>query len=184
MVHMQAPPFRKAVTTDPYFKRLSGSMKQHFWKIFKNIPYSQEFRELIERMLAKFPSERNSIDLIRLSSFLKQETMSTEQFLADIRERYKKVEEHRQLNLGQPNHESKSLYYSEVEADEDFLIRDNEEFQETREKYIQEIEDISKMLKHQRNMKKIKKECMKNMIAGPCLMETGLKVQKQSHSYT
>lgn len=92
---MQAPPFRKAVTTDPYFKRLSGSVKQHFWKIFKNIPYSQEFRELMEKMLAKFPSERNSIDLIRVSSFLQQDTMSSEQFLADIRERYKKVEEHR-----------------------------------------------------------------------------------------
>lgn len=39
------------------------------------------------------------------------------------------------------------------------------------------------MLKHQRNMKKIKKECMKNMIAGPCLVEAGLKVHKQSHSY-
>jgi hypothetical protein len=27
------------------------------------------------------------------------------------------------------------------------------------------------MLKHQRNMKKIKKECMKNMVAGPGLID-------------
>jgi len=27
MVHMQSPPFRKAVQTDPYFKRLSSAMK-------------------------------------------------------------------------------------------------------------------------------------------------------------
>ena len=49
--------------------------------------------------------------------------------------------------MGQFNHEN-SLYYSEVEADDEFLIKDNEEFQETREKYIAQIEDLSKMLKH------------------------------------
>lgn len=27
------------------------------------------------------------------------------------------------------------------------------------------------MLKHQRNMKKIKKECLKNMVAGPSLID-------------
>lgn len=41
MVHMQSPPFRKSVNTDPYFKRLSSNMKQNFWKIFKNISYNQ-----------------------------------------------------------------------------------------------------------------------------------------------
>lgn len=51
------------------------------------------------------------------------------------------------------------------------MIKDNAEFHEAREAYISQIEDISKMLRHQRNMKKIKKECMKNMIAGPCLIE-------------
>lgn len=40
MIHMQSPPFRKAVNTDPYFKRLSSGQKQNFWKIFKNISYS------------------------------------------------------------------------------------------------------------------------------------------------
>ena len=85
---------------------------------------------------------------------------------------------------GQFNHENHSMYYSEVEADDDFIIKDNAEFQEVREKNIAAIEDISKMLKHQRNMKKIKKECMKNMIAGPSLIEQqSLKIHKQSNSY-
>ena len=88
------------------------------------------------------------------------------------------------MDLGQFNHESNSLYYSEVEADDDFLVRDNAEFQEAREKYIQQIEDISVMLKHQRNMKKIKKECLKNMVAGPSLVDpNSLKIGKQSSSY-
>lgn len=39
------------------------------------------------------------------------------------------------------------------------------------------------MLKHQRNLKKIKKECFKNMIAGPSYFDTqNLKVSKQSYS--
>ena len=37
MIHMQSPPFRKAVVTDPYYKRLASSMKAQFWKIFKNV---------------------------------------------------------------------------------------------------------------------------------------------------
>jgi hypothetical protein len=41
------------------------------------------------------------------------------------------------------------------------------------------------MLKHQRNMKKIKKECMKNMVAGPSLIEQStLQVTKQYSSYS
>ena len=36
MLYMKAPAFKRAVATDPYFKRLSSSAKQNFWKIFKN----------------------------------------------------------------------------------------------------------------------------------------------------
>ena len=50
--------------------------------------------------------------------------------------------------MGYSTHENHSLYYSEVEADDDFIIKDNAEFQEVREKHIAAIEDISKMLKH------------------------------------
>lgn len=74
------------------------------------------------------------------------------------------------MDLGQFNHEQNSHYYSEGEEDE-FMIKDNQEFEETRKSYILQIEDIRKMLKHQRNMKKIKKECMKNMVAGPSLID-------------
>lgn len=38
------------------------------------------------------------------------------------------------------------------------------------------------MLKHQRNMKKIKKECLKNMVAGPSLIDLG--ACKQSSTYS
>ena len=79
------------------------------------------------------------------------------------------------------------MYYSEGEEDE-FLIKDNKEFEETRLSLISKIEEISKMVKHQRNMKKIKKECMKNMIAGPSLIDHvqpgPLFAHKQSSNYS
>jgi serine/threonine protein kinase len=56
MIHMHSPPFRKAVNTDPYFKRLCSAMKQNFWKIFKNISFNQQFKELIEKCLTKYPN--------------------------------------------------------------------------------------------------------------------------------
>ena len=62
MVHMQSPPFRKAVQTDPYFKRLSSAMKQNFWKIFKNTSFNPQFKELMEKMLAKYPSSRLDVE--------------------------------------------------------------------------------------------------------------------------
>jgi hypothetical protein len=55
--------------------------------------------------------------------------------------------------------------------DEDMIKREGIEFQDARIGYIPKIEDLSRMLKHQRNMQKIKKECMKNMIASPTLLE-------------
>lgn len=86
-------------------------------------------------------------------------------------QRYSIVEKAKQMDMGQFNHENNSVYYSEGENEDEFLIKDNKEFEETRKKYIASIEDISKMLKHQRNMKKIKKECLKNMVAGPSLID-------------
>jgi hypothetical protein len=50
------------------------------------------------------------------------------------------------MDLGQFNHET-NLYYSEGDEDE-VLIKDNQEFEETRKLYLSQIEDISKMIKH------------------------------------
>lgn len=57
-------------------------------------------------------------------------------------------------------------------------MKEKQDYHETREKYVHLIEDISKMLRHQRNMKKIKKECLKNMVAGPSLTSESLLIQK------
>lgn len=90
---MKSPPFRKAVKTDPYFKRLSSTNRKNFWKIFANIDHSLEFKDLMEKTLAKFPSQRFSIDQIRGSKFFDDYTFSKEDFLEEIRKRHDIVEQ-------------------------------------------------------------------------------------------
>ena len=67
MIQMQSPPFRKAVQTDPYFKRLSSNQKQSFWKIFKDIPHSDEFKDLMNKVVNKFPSQRYNLDFVEIN---------------------------------------------------------------------------------------------------------------------
>lgn len=100
--------------------------------------------------------------------------MTAEEFLAEISERnqFVKAEREKALSDGYSNHErQKSLYYSEGDsADEESLKKDDELFQAAREGYKQKVENLSKMLRHQRNMKRIRKDCFKNMIAEPLAM--------------
>ena len=179
---MQSPPFRKAIQTDPYFKRLSSSKKQNFWKIFKGIPHSDEFKELMEKVLTKYPNQRYGLDQIRGSKFfdvaddndpgIHGQGYSPESFLEEIKHRFDTVESAKENDFSnKTNHEQNSCYYSETEVDEDLQNKENLEFQEARIGYISKIEDLSRILKHQHNLQKIKKECMKNMIAGPSLIE-------------
>ena len=70
MIRMQSPPFRKAIKQDPYFKRLCGPAKQKFWQIFKNVASPSTFRELMERILTKMPSQRYSLDQISESKYM------------------------------------------------------------------------------------------------------------------
>lgn len=163
MIQMQSPPFRKAIQTDPYFKRLSSVKKQNFWKIFKGIPHSDEFKELMERILTKYPGQRYGLDQIRGSKFFDVaddneqgthgQVYSPESFLEEIKHRFDIVESVKENDLSnKTNPEQNSCYYSETEIDEDLLNKENLEFQEARIGYISKIEDLSRMLKHQRNL--------------------------------
>ena len=96
---------------------------------------------------------------------------TSENFLEEIKQRFDIVDG---IKENDPNNQSNpeyNSYYSETEMDEEMIKKENQEFQEARQGYVSKIEDISNMLKHQRNMQKIKKECMKNMIASPTLLE-------------
>ena len=78
---------------------------------------------------------------------------SPESFIEEIKKRFDIVESVKQHDLSnKTNHEQNSCYYSETEIDEDLQNKDNLEFQEARIGYISKIEDLSRMLKHQRNL--------------------------------
>ena len=101
-------------------------------------------------MMAKFPSQRFTLNQIRGSSYFQAgEIASRQKFLEEVMERYKSVENFKQMDMGKHNHESHSVYYSEIEeAEDEFLMQDNQLFQACRKGYIGQIEEISKLLKH------------------------------------
>ena len=137
---MRSPPFRRAVASDPYFNRLSATVKHNYWKIFKSIPHTQSFKELIEKTVTKYPHQRYSIDQIRGSNFLDgegEQIYTIEKFLEEIKQRHEIVEKEVEESGGKKhNHESTGMYNSETEADDEYMIKDNEEFQDLRLKYL------------------------------------------------
>ena len=55
LIVMRSPPFRKAHSKDPYFKRLCATDRKHFWNIFKGIHTSTEFKDLFEKLTKRDP---------------------------------------------------------------------------------------------------------------------------------
>jgi serine/threonine protein kinase len=72
---IKSPPFKKAnPNSDPYFKRLAKPDKSYFWKIFKNIQTTSEFKGIIsdlkvdifEKMTCPDHVDRFSIEEIKM----------------------------------------------------------------------------------------------------------------------
>ena len=51
----KCPPFRSAQIKDPYFRRLSSSDKNAFWKIFKGFDIDDSVKDLFEKMTERDP---------------------------------------------------------------------------------------------------------------------------------
>lgn len=64
VMSLKFSPFRRAVLQDPYFKRLAGSEKHKFWKIYNNQKTSGSFKDLFEKISSFAPSSRLSTDQI------------------------------------------------------------------------------------------------------------------------
>lgn len=52
----KCPPFRAAHMKDPYYRRLSSSDKNAFWKIFKGMDIEDSLKDLFEKMTERCPS--------------------------------------------------------------------------------------------------------------------------------
>lgn len=92
----QNPPFSRAVMSDPYYSQLANG-NQRFWDIHsRNKPtdfYSNEFRSLIQNMLALDPAQRLSISEIRAHPWFNQPCSSSEEIYLELSGRRQRINE-------------------------------------------------------------------------------------------
>lgn len=90
---MRCPPFRKAHSKDPYFKRLCAADRKPFWNIFKGIVSSSDFKDLFERLTRRNPDERISLKhILNHQWLLSTDKMEGPELREEIRKRYEVVE--------------------------------------------------------------------------------------------
>ena len=100
--------------------------------------------------------------------------MESTELRQEIRKRYEVVEKTLCMDFGQLNHhKEKESFPNETEME--MVMKDNEEFEQLRIANIEEIISINKKIKYKKNIKKIKKEAIKNMIDGPAIAMYNLK---------
>lgn len=66
------PPFTEATLTEFYYKLIKGLKWETFWKYHlkgKPVPFSEEFKTLMQSMLHYEPTERLTIDQIKAHSW-------------------------------------------------------------------------------------------------------------------
>eukprot|EP01015_Nassula_variabilis_P027431 TRINITY_DN5618_c0_g1_i3.p1 TRINITY_DN5618_c0_g1~~TRINITY_DN5618_c0_g1_i3.p1 ORF type:complete len:276 (-),score=60.80 TRINITY_DN5618_c0_g1_i3:213-1040(-) len=92
------PPFSRAKPDDPYYKLIVNNRHDTFWAAHaRNKPnaahfFSNEFKNLIDAMLAYNPSQRPSIAEIKSHAWLNGPIPTHSEILQIFTERYKKVE--------------------------------------------------------------------------------------------
>lgn len=94
--------------------------------------------------------------------------MEVNELREEIRKRYEVVEKTTVMDFDQLNGHKEKLFHNS-EAEMELMMKDNEEFEQLRMQHIDDVIGLNKKIKHKNDMKKIKKEAMKNMIEGPPL---------------
>ncbi|KRX00743.1 Protein kinase-like domain [Pseudocohnilembus persalinus] len=89
---MQSGPFGNSSKTDPYYQRLNRQDKSAFWKIFQcNYDPSQEFKNLIEKMLAEDPDHRLTLEQIKQHEWYNGIIPTQEELESEMKERKKQL---------------------------------------------------------------------------------------------
>jgi serine/threonine protein kinase len=73
---VKCPPFRAAHLKDPYFRRLSSSDKNAFWKIFKGMEINNLFMDLFEKMTERDPQKRFTVEDIKSHEWYKLDSLA------------------------------------------------------------------------------------------------------------
>ena len=70
MLTVKFQPFRRAHPKDPYYKRLAHKDKKYFWKVYKDVPMSAEFKDLFEQMSCHLPKDRLEAAQVLMHQYL------------------------------------------------------------------------------------------------------------------
>lgn len=172
MMSLKFSPFRRAVLQDPYYKRLAGSEKQKFWKIYNNQKTSGSFKDLFEKISQFVPSNRLTTEQILEHQFLQQKTGSD--FTHVHKEILNAYENVQKLLTGglepfsdEPNTSHSIQSDTEVDDEQERLALDDEQFENLRQRLIDDVHQISLRLQHEKNVKKIKIAGAKHLFATP-----------------
>jgi serine/threonine protein kinase len=157
MMSLKFSPFRRAVLQDPYYKRLAGSEKQKFWKIYNNQKTSGSFKDLFEKISQFVPSNRLTTEQILEHQFLQQKTGSD--FTHVHKEILNAYENVQKLLTGglepfsdEPNTSHSIQSDTEVDDEQERLALDDEQFENLRQRLIDDVHQISLRLQSHQSL--------------------------------
>ena len=97
IMYTASPPFERSIPTDPFYKLLKDKNYAAFWNFHsKRRPagfFSEEFKDLIQKMLTFDYNERPSMVEISQHPWVKGPVFSTESIQVEFEERKRKVDE-------------------------------------------------------------------------------------------
>lgn len=94
----QRPPFNKADIQDPHYRLIAGGRHELFWQAHEQVnteenPFTPEFKDLFNQMMALNPNQRPSIDNILAHPFVRGDTASKAEVQAEFKRRKESVDE-------------------------------------------------------------------------------------------
>jgi len=95
----QHPPFSSATPKDPYYKCLAANRPDIFWKTHGKTKeggagfFSDEFKDIFEKMVALDPNSRLTIDDILNHPWLEGDIATAEEIKHEFKQRNKQVQE-------------------------------------------------------------------------------------------
>ena len=94
IMHAGTPAFISALPSDPYYRLICTNKHQDFWTVHqaaRSEPYSSEFKDLMNGLLAFDPVQRPSLAEIKNHPWYLGELPTREEIVAEFGERYEQV---------------------------------------------------------------------------------------------
>ena len=105
------PPFEQAAKTDKWFKPLMAGKIEKFWKAHHKSPIANnnDAKDLLTRMLCFDPKARIDMNGIKNHPWFKGATLKNKELINEIRDRHRKAEKKRRLDVRKMNDLAQSL---------------------------------------------------------------------------